>query len=131
MPKRPALALLLLALPLPALAQAGGAPHASHAAPGPNGGRIAEAGRTHVELVARGAALELFLTGADAVAPVPADGFRATAILVVDGRPARIALVPAGGNRLSGTAPLSLPPRPRGAVQLTGPDGATASARFD
>lgn len=96
---------------------------------GPNGGRVADAGSYHVELVARGDALEAFLTDSGEKPVAPA-GFKGTALLVVDGKPQRISLEP-DGARLAGKSPVSLPASPKGAVQLTSPDGKTASARFN
>ncbi|RVU18206.1 hypothetical protein EOE48_12225 [Methylobacterium oryzihabitans] len=105
--------------------------HGHDHAKGPNGGTIADAGRYHLELVARGPAIEIFVTGEDAAAPVPSEGFKGTLIVIVDGKPARIALAPAGANRLAGTAAAPLPAKPKGAVQLIGPDGATANGKFN
>jgi hypothetical protein len=98
--------------------------------------------------------VEVFVTGEDAVAPVPSEGFKGTLILIdrvlagdedlhrrpagdefevvapglgdgaavgalggtliliVDGKPARVALAPAGANRLAGTAAAALPAKP-------------------
>jgi hypothetical protein len=42
-----------------------------------------------------------------------------------------VSLEPAEGNRLSGKAAASVGESPKGAVQLTGPDGATASGKFN
>ena len=44
---------------------------------------------------------------------------------------AGIALAPSEKNNLIGTAATALPAKPKGAVQLTAPDGKTATARFD
>ena len=98
-------------------------------AKGPNGGRVADAGSYHVELVARGTALEAFLTGSDEK-PVGPSGFKGTALLVIDGKPQRINLEPEGA-RLAGKSQVPLPASPKGAVQLTDPHGKTASARFN
>jgi hypothetical protein len=99
--------------------------------PGPNGGLKVDAGaRHHAELVANGTPQVLvFLYDAND-RPVPAQGYRASAILVVGGAPQRFALQPGDGNRLIGTAPVPVPAGTKGAVQITGPDGATAQARF-
>ena len=106
------------------------APAFSHEAKGPNGGRMADAGSYHVELVAKEMRVELYVSDA-ADKPVPATGFKAVAILTVGGKAQRIVLEPAEPTRLSGTAAVALPKEPKGAVQLTGPDGKTASARFN
>ncbi len=99
--------------------------------PGPNGGLKVDAGaRHHAELVANGTPqVVVFLYDQDDK-PVPAAGYRATAILVVDGRTQRFPLQAGEANRLTGTAPVSVPAGAKGAVQITGPDGATAQARF-
>jgi hypothetical protein len=110
-----------MALALPAVA---------HEAKGPNGGRIADAGAYHVELVAKDQAVEVFVSDAQDK-PLPATGFKAVAILNVGGKAQRIALEPKEPTRLSGTSPVALPREPKGAVQLTSPDGKTASARFN
>jgi hypothetical protein len=105
-------------------------PAAAHeAAKGPNGGQVADAGNYHLELVARGDALEAFVFDA-ADKPLTPAGFKATALLVIEGKTQRISLEPSG-NRLAGKATVTLPTSPKGAVQLTAPDGKTASARFN
>ena len=106
------------------------APALAHEAKGPNGGRIADAGPYHVELVAKNTTLDLHITDASDK-PVPATGFKAVAILTVGGKPQRIVLEPAEPSRLSGNAAVPLPKEPKGAVQLTAPDGKTASAHFN
>jgi hypothetical protein len=118
---RTSVIVFMLAAVMPALA---------HDVPkGPNGGRVVEAGAYHVELVATQDAVELYVTDADDK-PVPPAGFKGTAILVVDGKPQRIALAPDGNTRLSGKATVVLPKEPKGVVQLVAPDGKTAQAQF-
>ena len=92
--------------------------------PGPNGGLKVDAGtRYHAELVAKGTPeVALFL--------YDAAGFRAQAILVIDGKTQRFALQPTDGSKLVGTAPVAVPAGVKGAVQLTAPDGSTAQAKF-
>ena len=106
------------------------APALAHEAKGPNGGRIADAGSYHVELVAKETLVELYVSDANDK-PVPATGFRAVAILMSEGKPQRIVLEAKEAARLSGNAAVALPKEPKGAVQLTSPDGKTASARFN
>ncbi|MCG5238076.1 hypothetical protein [Xanthobacter oligotrophicus] len=115
-----ALAISLVALP--ALAHEPGV--------GANGGVRVDAGHYHAELVADGTpAVSLYLSdGADK--PVPADGFKANAILVVDGKAQRFPLSPAGGNRLAGTAPVAIPKGVKGVVQISAPDGTSAQAKY-
>ena len=102
----------------------------AHETSGQHGGRVADAGKFHVELVAKGDTVDVFLSD-EGQKPVPTSGFKGTAILVVGGKPTRVPLEPADGNRLSGRAAVALGESPKGAVQLTGPDGATASGKFN
>lgn len=99
--------------------------------PGPNGGLKVDAGtRHHAELVANGTPQVVVYLFDQNDRPVAAQGYRANAILVVGGATQRFALQPGDGNRLIGTAAVPVPAGARGAVQITGPDGATAQARF-
>lgn len=102
----------------------------AHEAAGQHGGRLTDAGDFHVELVAKGESVDVYVSDAKQK-PVAAAGFKGTAILVVGGKPARVALEPADGNRLTGKAAAALGDSPKGAVQLTAPDGATASGKFN
>lgn len=97
---------------------------------GTHGGVRVDAGHYHAELVADGTpAVALYLSdGSDK--PVPAEGFKANAILVVEGKAQRFPLSPAGGNRLAGTAAVAIPKGVKGAVQITAPDGSSAQAKY-
>lgn len=116
-------ALLGLSLAAPALAH--------EPRPGPNGGLKVDAGaRHHVELLANGTTqVVVFLFDANDQA-IPTQGYRANAILVVGGTTQRFTLHPDQSNRMVGTAPAPVPSGVKGAVQIIGPDGATAQARF-
>ena len=120
------LARLLIAASLlgavPALAQ-----HAH--APGPNGGRVEEGSGFHLELVTTGDRLDVYLTDT-AYEAVPSAGYSGNAIFVVGGKPARIALTPAEGNRLTGRSEAPVSKDAKGAIRLTKPDGTTASISF-
>jgi hypothetical protein len=105
-------------------------PASAHDSKGPNGGWVTDAGKYHVELVGKGTRLEVFVSDAKD-APLPATGFKALAILVIEGKSQRIALQPEGTDRLTGTAPAPLSSSPKGVVQLTAPDGTVAQARFN
>ena len=59
-------------------------PAFAHEAIGPNGGKLVDAGSYHVELVAKGRVVNVYLSDS-ADKAVPAAGFMGTAILVVDG----------------------------------------------
>ena len=71
----------------------------AHETAGQHGGRVADAGKFHVELVAKGDTVDVFVSDGSQK-PVPANGFKGTAILVVGGKSTRIPLEPADGNRL-------------------------------
>lgn len=104
-------------------------PALAHEATGPNGGKLVDAGSYHVELVAKGRVVDVYLTDA-ADKAVPAVGFKGTAILVANGKPQRLTLVPADGNRLTGEAAVDLPKAPKGAVQIQPPGGAMVQGKF-
>jgi hypothetical protein len=99
--------------------------------PGPNGGLKVDAGaQHHAELLANGTPeVVVFLYDANDQ-PVSAQGYRANAILIVSGATQRFALQPGEANRLVGSASVPVAAGVKGAVQITGPDGATAQARF-
>ena len=97
---------------------------------GANGGPQADAGSFHVEVVAKGTSLRVFLRDHSDKA-VLTEGYKGTAIFVVDGKPQRIPLAPSGENALTGTAPVTVPGEPKGAVQITTPTGSTVQAKFD
>lgn len=97
---------------------------------GPNGGALVDAGKGHVELVATGSPdVTVILTDINDK-PIPAAGYKANAILVVDGKTQRFALEPAEGSKLIGKAPVAVPSGVKGAIQITAPDGATSQAKF-
>jgi hypothetical protein len=116
------LAAALVALPLAAYAHADKTGH--------NGGPQTDAGTFHVEVLPKGTALTVFVRDHDDK-PVPTTGYKGTAIFVIGGKPERINLIPDGENRLKGSSTVTLPAQPKGAVQLTGPDGKTAQGRFN
>lgn len=97
---------------------------------GHNGGPQADAGGFHVEIKPEGTSLAVFLRD-HADNEVTTSGYKGTAIFLIDGKAERIPLAPAGGNRLTGTATVSLPPSPKGTVQITTPTGSTVQGRFN
>lgn len=101
----------------------------AHEGTGHHGGRIADAGPYHIELVTKDRTVEVTIYDAKEKAVSPA-GFKGTAILVVGGKPARVVLTPAEA-RLTGEAEVALGTNPKGVVQITGPDGAAASGKFN
>jgi hypothetical protein len=115
------LTLSALILPFPTFAH--------DVAKGPHGGRVAEVGDYHVELVAKENIIEVFLSDANNKPVAPA-GFKAIAILGIAGKSARVVLE-ATDARLTGRAPAVLPAEPKGVIQITSPAGKTALAKFD
>jgi hypothetical protein len=105
-------------------------PAYAHDAKGRHGGRVADAGLFHAELVTKNKAIEIFLTN-ESDGPIDAKGFKGVAIFSLGGKAERITLVPSEGGALIGEAAVVFPPNPKGAIQLTAPDGKTATARFD
>lgn len=105
-------------------------PAHAHEMKGSHGGRVGDAGAYHAELVVKDRTIEIFLTGEDDK-PVDPKGFKGVAIFNLGGKAERITLAPSEKSVLSGTAAAALPARPRGAVQVTAPDGKTATVRFD
>jgi hypothetical protein len=97
---------------------------------GANGGRQVDAGAYHIEMVAQGSSLTIYVSDRND-SPVETNGFRGTAVLTIDGRAQRVTLTPAGENRLTGMASAPLPAQPRGVVQVSGPAGTSMQARFD
>lgn len=113
-----------VAVALPALA------FAHSAAIGPNGGPQVDAGNLHVEYTAAGSTMTFHIRDHND-RPVTTDGFKGTAIFVIDGKPQRITLQPAGENRMTGTSATPAPTRPKGAIQIQAPGGASVSGRFN
>ncbi len=103
---------------------------AHEAATGRNGGLRVDAGSYHTELLVDGTtAVSVFLSDIDDK-PIPAQGFKANAILILDGKSQRFQLVPAEGSRMVGTSPAPVKPGVKGVIQLTAPDGATAQGKY-
>ncbi len=122
---------LFAILSLAAVLVAAPAAFAHEAAKGKNGGTRVDAGdKYHAELVVDGTpAVAVFLSDADDK-PIPAAGFKANAILVIDGKSQRFELVPAEGSKLTGTAPAAVKAGVKGAIRITAPDGTTAQAKY-
>lgn len=114
-----------LLLASPAILQ----PVLAHEVKGPNGGAVVDAGAFHIELRVKDTAVDVFVTDAGEK-PVTIGDAKGTAILIVDGKPARVSLTAVSGNRLSGTAAAPLPPKPKGAVQIQMPNGASLQGKF-
>lgn len=116
------LAAALIAAPIAAQAHA---PKVGH-----NGGPQTDAGGFHLEIKPDGTTLAVYLRD-HSDKEVATQGFKGTAIFLLDGKAERIPLAPDGDNRLTGTATVPLPPEPKGAVQITTPTGSTLQGRFN
>jgi hypothetical protein len=120
--KRLFLALAVAAMPL--------AVGAHELAKGPNGGPVVDSAGHHVEMVARGTELVLFVTGeADAAHP-SAGAKNARAIVQDGGKTATVQLQAADPNRLVGALPAPLGKGARVVVTATLADGHAVQARF-
>ena len=97
---------------------------------GPHGGPVAHAGDYHVEMIAKGTALTIYLLDDDEKA-VTTKGYKGTGIFAIDGKPVRIEFAPDGQNKLVGQSRVPLTNSPKGTVQITTPAGKTAQAKFE
>ncbi len=120
--KRFILALSLAAMPLAAAAH--------EMAKGPNGGPVVDSAGHHVEMVANGTELVLFLT-AEADKPIASAGTKNARAIVQDGgKTATVPLQPAEPNKLVGALPQPLGSGARVVVSATMADGHAVQARF-
>lgn len=103
---------------------------AHEASKGRNGGWRVDAGKYHTELIVDGSTnVVVFLSDVEDK-PIPAAGFKATAILVINGKSERIELKPADASKMIGTAPAPVKKGVKGVVRLTAPDGETAQGKY-
>src|SRR4051812_38985348 len=110
------------ALPITALAH--------ETAKGPNGGPIVDVAGHHVEMVAKGADLTLFLSD-ETDKPLASAGTKNARAIVQDGgKTATVPLQPAEPNRLVGTLVQPLGKGARVVVSATLADGHAVQARF-
>ena len=115
-------ALALLGWPLAASAH--------ELANGPNGGPVVDSAGHHVELVAKGTELVLYLAD-ESDKPLASSGTKNARAIVQDGgRTATVPLQPAEPNRLVGTLAQPLGPGARVVVSATMADGHAVQARF-
>ena len=120
--KRIFLALCVAASPLAAAAH--------EMTKGPNGGPVVDSSGHHLEMVARGTEIVLFLTG-EGDAPHPSAGAKNARAIVQDGgKTATIQLQAADPNRLVGVLPAPLGKGARVVVTATLADGHAVQARF-
>jgi hypothetical protein len=103
---------------------------AHETARGPNGGPVVDNAGHHLEMVAKGSELVLYLTE-EADKPLSATGTRnARAVIQDGGKTATVQLTPAEPNRLVGTLAQPLGPGARVVVSATMADGHAVQARF-
>jgi hypothetical protein len=120
--KRLILALAAAAMPL--------ATAAHEAARGPYGGPVVDSAGHHVEMVANGTELVLFLTG-DADKPIASAATKSARAIVQDGgKTATVPLRPAEPNKLVGELPTALGKGARVIVSAIMADGQAVQARF-
>src|SRR5262245_42742693 len=96
---------------------------------GANGGAQADAGSFHVEIISQGTTLQVFVRDHSHKA-VLTDGYKGTAIFVIDRKPQRIPLTSAGENKLPGSSPISVGRDPKGTVQLITQSASTVQAKL-
>jgi hypothetical protein len=118
---------LILALAV-AAAPLGAAAH--EVAMGPNGGPVVDSSGHHVEMVAKGSELVLFLTEEDDKPLASAGTKNARAIVQDGGKTATVQLQPAEPNKLVGVLAQPLGSGARVVVSATIADGHTVQARF-
>jgi hypothetical protein len=99
-------------------------------ATGPNGGPVVDSSGHHVEMVAKGAELVLFLTGEGEKPLASAGAIKARAIVQDQGQTATVALHPAEPNKLVGALLQPLGNGARVVVSATMADGHIVQARF-
>ena len=120
--KRTFIALFTAARPLTALAH--------EVAKGPNGGPVVDSAGHHVEMVAKGTDLVLYLTEGDD-RPLVSAGIKNARALVQDGgKTTAVQLSPAEPNRLLGMRPSPLGSGARVVVSVRMADGRTVQGRF-
>jgi hypothetical protein len=103
---------------------------AHESAKGPNGGPVVDSAGHHVEMVANGSELVLFLSG-EADKPIASAGTKNARAIVQDGgKTATVPLQPAEPNRLIGTLSGPLGKGARVVVSATMADGHAVQARF-
>jgi hypothetical protein len=96
---------------------------------GPNGGQMQDLAGSHVELVAKGSELVLYLFDAQNK-PVPAKGAAATATVLAAGQQQTVTLVAGDDNAMRGNGSFTAAPGMKVVVALTLPGQRAQSGRF-
>jgi hypothetical protein len=103
---------------------------AHEVAKGPNGGPVVDSAGHHVEMVARGTDLILYLTEEDDKPLASAGAKNARAVVQDGGKTTTIQLSPAEPNKLIGTLQSPLGSGARVVISVTMADGHAVQARF-
>ncbi len=99
-------------------------------AKGPNGGPVVDSAGHHIEMVAKGTELVLYLTE-ESDKPLASAGTKNARAIVQDGgKTVTVPLQPAEPNKLVGTLAQALGPGARVVVSATMADGHAVQARF-
>jgi len=96
---------------------------------GPNGGQVRDAGKYHLELVVKNAALTLYITGAKD-AKVATQGATGSATVLAGKNTSNVKLEPSGGNALAGGGSFQAAPDMKVVVSVTLPGQPPIQARF-
>lgn len=94
-----------------------------------HGGVVEHSGHHHVELVAKGGTIELYVTDEDGKEE-DASAAKASATVLADGKTEQVTLAPAGGNGLKGAGGFNAGKGTTVVVSLTMPDHETEQVRF-
>lgn len=94
-----------------------------------NGGIVEHTSHHHLELVAKGGTLELYVRHEDGEEE-DASAAKATATVLAGGKTEQVALMPAGGNALKGTGSFDAGKGTTVVVSLTMPDHEPEQVRF-
>ena len=96
---------------------------------GPNGGQMQDLAGSHVDLVAKGSELVLYLFDAENK-PVPAKDAAATAIVLATGQQETVVLMASDDNAMRGKGRFTGAPGMKVVVSLTLPGQSAQSGRF-
>lgn len=96
---------------------------------GPNGGQVKDAGKYHLELVAKGTALTVYVTGAKD-AKVATQGATSSATVLAGKSTSSVKLEPSGENALAGSGSFQTGPDMKVVVSVTLPGQSPIQARF-
>ncbi|WP_333793117.1 hypothetical protein [Hyphomicrobium sp.] len=94
-----------------------------------HGGIVEHSGHHHLELVAKGDTIKLYVTD-ESGAPEDASAAQASATVLADGKVEKVALEPAGGNALKGSGGFNAGKGTTVVVSLTLPGHEPEQVRF-